>query len=79
MIRLEFKNTKGQTVVCFMDENTHEVYSAKHKLLKGLKHARTPVPYFIIQYNGNKCTKSLNQLVEILKDEILRRSNRKIS
>lgn len=65
-------------VTCFVNPVTNQVMSAKHKLLKPLKHKRTPIHYYIIQYQGNKVTKSIVQLLRLV-NEKLQSQDRQVS
>lgn len=61
-------------VTCYVNTNTDQVFSAKEKLLKGLRHPHIECPFYIIKYRGYKKTKSLDQLRRMA-NETLQRKN----
>lgn len=52
-------------VMCFVDMENKEVWSAKHKKLKPQHLKKHLSDYYMIKYNGKKSYKSLEQLMVI--------------
>lgn len=56
-------------VMCFVDMENKEIWSAKHKKLKPQHLKKHLSTYYMIKYNGKKAYKSLEQLMALAMEQ----------